>query len=107
MLGASLRRLVARNEEGKGSFVGANRGAEGTMARINDKRVHESLANVLISGERKGAGESVFILMEGYEGGRIKSGRPEFVSLVSRIFHTILLSFLRTSGAFNRGCVQS
>lgn len=50
MLGASLRdslretsreRLVCQIKDG------------GTKARINDKRVHESLANVLISGERR------------------------------------------------------
>lgn len=36
----------------------------GMEARISDKRVHESLANVLISGERGSAGENVFFLME-------------------------------------------
>lgn len=35
------KRLVCQIEDG------------GTKARINDKRVHESLANVLISGERR------------------------------------------------------
>lgn len=69
MLGASLRdsSLEVRREKDRLSTRMEERW--GTMARINDKRVHESFANVLISGERKGAGESVFFLMEGYEGG--------------------------------------
>lgn len=68
MPGASLRdsSQETRREKDRLSAWIENRGIE---AHINDKRVHESLTNVLISGERKGARESVFFLMEGHEDG--------------------------------------
>lgn len=69
MLGASLRDSSSEMRREKGSFVSARIEERRRRWRINDKRLHESLANVLISGERKGTGESVFFLMEGYEGG--------------------------------------
>lgn len=67
----SALRYVTRLEKRGEKRIVCRRWIEngGTEAHINDKRVHESLANVLISGERKGAGESVFFLMEGHEDG--------------------------------------
>jgi len=52
MLGASLRdssRETRREKDRLSAWIKKG----GTEAHINDKRVHESLANVLISGERR------------------------------------------------------
>lgn len=51
MLGASLCDSTRETRREK-DRLSARVESEGTAARINDKRVHESLANVLIPGER-------------------------------------------------------
>lgn len=59
-LGASLRdssRETRREKDRLSAWIENG----GTKEYINDKRVHESLANVLISGERKGAGRKRFL----------------------------------------------
>lgn len=49
----SVLRYVTRREKRGEKRIVCQIESGGTKARINDKRVHESLANVLISGERR------------------------------------------------------
>jgi len=93
----SALRYVTRREKRRGKRIVCRR-RDGGTARINDKRVRESLTNVLISGERWGgrgrvavedAGRERFLFDGQPRGGTEDKGRDKVQSRC-RIFRTSL-----------------